>query len=201
MPIQLNQFDRATNNKIIDALNTNFGGDFEFVQMKSGSSPRIYPKDSVTKQKIVTLLQNAGIEFNTFAEKNGKQHSFILRGLNYGGDTATISNIGSTLNSIDIPSTNIIQVARFFTGHMKRNYTDDQVKLYRFTLKAESNITGLSQIKSINGFRVVIEKMRKSTIIQCRRCRFQHTANSCSFQYRCVQCVSNHTPELSTKRK
>lgn len=37
--------------------------------------------------------------------------------------------------------------------------------------------------------------MRKSTVIQCKRCqRFQHSTSSCSFNYRCVQCSNNHGP-------
>lgn len=200
MPIQLNKLNHADVNGIIAALNSKFHGDFEFVQIKAGSSPRIYPKDTATKQNIAKFLEANAVEFNTFSERDQKQQSYILRGLNYGDDNTNISNIAATLNSIGIPSANI-QISRYFTGFMKRNLTDDQAKLYRFTLNADSNTTNLSQIKSINGFRVAVEKMRKSTIIQCRRCqRFQHTANSCSFQYRCVQCVSVHAPGICPRK-
>lgn len=195
MPLQLEKLNSTKVNDIVAALNQNFAGKFEFVFLKSGSSPRIYAADSETKQHIVSLLKQHNIEFNTFADKNTKQMSFILRGLNFGDDTLNFSSITAALGQIGVTSTSITSVSRYFTPFMKRNYNDEQYKLYRFTLKANTNISNLNQIKSIAGFRISIEKMRKSTIIQCHRCqRFQHTAGSCSFHFRCVQCVTTHAP-------
>lgn len=53
----------------------------------------------------------------------------------------------------------------------------------------------MAAIKEIGPFRVRIEKMKPSEIVQCRRCqRYQHTAAGCGFAYRCVQCVTVHLP-------
>lgn len=88
-----------------------------------------------------------------------------------------------------------MEIQRYLTGLMKRNEADQQNALYRFTLDGNRDLSNIPSITNINGFRVKIEKMKKSTVVQCRRCqRFQHTAGSCSFNYRCVQCSSNHEP-------
>lgn len=195
MPLQLEKLKSSEINNIIASLNLSFAGKYEIVYMKSGSSPRVYPANSEIKQQIADFLKQSSIEFNTFAEKNGKQISFIVRGLNFGDDTTNFSNITAALGQIGIASACITGVSHYFTPYMKRNYDDEQYKLYRFTLKSNTNISNLIQIKSISGFRINIEKMRKSTIIQCHRCqRFQHTAGSCSFEFRCVQCVASHAP-------
>lgn len=98
-----------------------------------------------------------------------------------------------------------IMSGRFLTGHMKRDVSLNQSTLYRFTLENHANISNLNQIKTIGGFRVVIEKMRKSIMIQYRRCqRFQHAARSCFSGFRCVQCVAPHElgqcPRLANNR-
>lgn len=62
-------------------------------------------------------------------------------------------------------------------------------------LQPNADISKISQINKIGTFHVKIEKMKRSTVIQCKRCqRFNHTANQCSFNYRCVQCIAKHPP-------
>lgn len=145
------------------------------------------------KKKIMDVLSSKNVEFNTYAEKNEKRQSFIVRGLNYGDDSQNISFIGEALVEAGIVGQ--IEITRHLTGHMRRNLNAEHNVLYRFVIGHDENISGITGIKSINGFRVVIEKMRKSTVIQCKRCqRFQHTTASCSFNYRCVQCSNHHAP-------
>lgn len=51
------------------------------------------------------------------------------------------------------------------------------------------------KIRTNNSFGVRIEKLKNSKVIQCKRCqRFSHTATQCRFQYRCVQCITQHQP-------
>lgn len=192
MPLQLGVTDRAAISQIVDLLiNTFEEGDFDFVQLKGGSPPRIFPKSSIIKAQIMQLFQANNIEFNSYSEKGDKHQSYIVRGLNYGDDAANISHIRRALADIGILSAT--ECGRFLTGHMKRAENANTTVLYRFTLSPGADVVSLSQIKSINGFRVIIEKMRKSIVIQCHRCqRFQHTAKSCAFEFRCVQCVTKH---------
>lgn len=193
MPLQLGTADRVAINQIIVLLGAFEPGDFDFVQLKGGSLPRIFPKDAIIKDKIVRLFSDNKIEFNSYTEKNEKQQSFIVRGLNHGEESTNVSHICRSLAEVGILSA--IDCSRFLTGHMKRVGESNNTVLYRFTLPPNTDLSSLTQIKLINGFRVTIEKMRKSVIIQCHRCqRFQHTAKQCSFEYRCVQCLNRHDP-------
>lgn len=81
------------------------------------------------------------------------------------------------------------------SGHMKRSGYKQSNVLYRLVVDAGHDITTILSINNINGFQVKLEKMNKSTIVQCRRCqRFQHAAKSFFFHYRCVQFAGNHQP-------
>lgn len=193
MPLQLGVTDRTAINQIIELLNEFDKSDFDFVQLKGGSPPRIFPKNSNVKDNIIKLFQANGIEFNSYSEKGEKRQSYIVRGLNYGDDSSNITYIRRSIADVGIICA--VDCSRFLTGHMKRSDDVNLAVLYRFTLDSNANESSLLQIKSINGFRVSIEKMRKSVVIQCHRCqRFQHTAKSCSFGFRCVQCVTKHGP-------
>lgn len=193
MPLQLGVTDRVAINQIIDLLNVFDKDDFDFVQLKGGSPPKIFPKNSIVKGAIIKLFQSNRVEFNSYSEKGEKRQSYIVRGLNYGDDSSNISLIRRSIADVGILGG--VDCSRFLTGHMKRTADVNQTVLYRFTLDAKANESSLLQIKSINGYRVTIEKMRKSVVIQCHRCqRFQHTANSCSFEFRCVQCATTHKP-------
>lgn len=196
MPIQLGVTDRSTLEGLLLSLKTKFHTDcFDIVQLNSNATPKIYAATAEIKNQLIDFLQSNNFEFNTFAEKGEKQQSFIVRGLNFGDDKSNISRIKEAL--IDVGINSEIDCIRFITSHMKRSIDQNpnQSILYRFTMSHQESTAGLSSIKLINGFRVVIEKMKKSAVIQCRRCqRFQHTANQCSFNYRCVQCVTIHNP-------
>lgn len=51
----------------------------------------------------------------------------------------------------------------------------------------------LLDIRTIGYSRVRIERMKKSSVIQCHRCqRLHHTTGQCNFDYRWVQCKSPH---------
>lgn len=193
MPLQLGTVDRAAISQIILMLGAFESDDFEFVHLKGGSPPRIFPKDAIIKAKIIALFKENKVEFNSYSGKGEKHQSFIVRGLNHGDESANITHICRSLADFGILTA--IDCGRFLTGHMKRGGDAINTVLYRFTLPPNTDVTALAQVKRINGFRVTIEKMRKSAIIQCHRCqRFQHTAKQCSFEYRCVQCTSAHGP-------
>lgn len=195
MPLQLGVTDRITINQIIDLLCEFDKDDFDFIQLKGGSPPRIFPKNSIVKSQMINVFRENNIEFNTYSEDGEKRQTYIVRGLNYGDDSTNITLICCSI--ADVGFLGGVDCSRFLTGQMKRGGDVNQAVLYRFTLDAKVNESSLLQIKSINGYRVTIEKMRKSVVIQRHRCqRFQHTFKSCSFEYRCEQCVVKHGPGL-----
>lgn len=193
-PIQLGHYSKADSNKIVALLAGEFeDNEYEWNQFKPTAAPKIFVDNLEIKAKITDFLDNNDIEYNTYTEKSDKRSSFLVRGLNYGIDSANCTFIRDAMAHIGI--TGDISVSRFITGFMKRNQTDEQTIIYRLTVGSNVNLTELAKIKNINGFRVSFETMKKSTVIQCHRCqRFQHTANQCKFKYRCVQCITEHAP-------
>lgn len=192
-PIQLDHMDRDFAVELFAALELRFANKFEIIKISNGSAPKIFADSQETKAAICGYLKSVNVQHNTFAEKGEQRLSFIVRGLNYGSDTQNISKIGCALTENGVVGN--IECCRHLTSHMKRNMNDKQSLLYRFTIDPANNTSTISKINTIGGFRVRIEKMQKSLITQCRRCqRFKHTAKSCAFDYRCVQCTHQHQP-------
>lgn len=161
MPIQLDFVDRAAAAKIHELIKTNVAeNSFEWVQFHANAAPKISADSMETKRQIIEILSNNGIQFNTFAEKGTQCHAFIVRGLNFGDDNHNISLIASTLNTMGYSGD--VEIQRHLTGHMKRNEGESQNALYRFTLCGNQDFSGLANITNINGFRVKVEKMKKS---------------------------------------
>lgn len=163
------------------------------MQFKADSPAKIYAINSMVKETIMQHLNDTNIQFCSFAEKNTKRVAYIVRGLNIGAIQANINHIGTAITAIGI--TGNIQINRHLTPYMKRPDNNVSAVLYQVILDHDANVALLDGIKTINGFRVKIEKMKKSSITQCRKCqRFQHSSGQCAFDYRCVQCVSSHLP-------
>lgn len=206
MPIQLSDLDHQSLDLLFNKLNEKFGHtSFDVVQLSAAMAPKIYPKDANIKQQISEFLSANDIQHNSYTEKDEKRQAFIIRGLNFGEESDNINHITQSLQQVGI--SNDIDCIKFITGSMKRNAAENKQQnvLYRVTLGPGENITGLQSIKVINGFKIKIEKQKKSSIIQCRRCqRFLHTANACAYDYRCVQCNQKHTagdcPRSSNKQ-
>lgn len=192
-PMQLRCYDKETTNRIYQLISENFGDrDYQWRQLNIVSPARIYCDNSNVKGQIGTFLQQNNIEFNSYADSTNRLKAFIVRGLVHGDDNSNIANITSTLNQFGIDGD--IGVDRFITGNMKRN-PNTSPPLYKVTLVNDADVSKITQIKNIGSFQVSIERMKRSSIVQCHRCqRYNHTSNQCNFKYRCVQCVHQHPP-------
>lgn len=191
-PIQIGVFKDNDFVELLKMIRDNFGcSDFEWIHLRKTATPRIVCVSNEVKDKMMEFLRSAGCEFNTYTDKDAKRSAFIVRGLQYDRDDDNEGAIRDTLMEfgVDMPA----QISCFCTPSMKRQ--DNPNLLYQIVFNANANIDSLSQVKNIDGFRVKIEKMIGSKKIQCRRCqRLSHVASSCSFKYRCVQCVNTHGP-------
>lgn len=193
-PIQLGSADRDTYTKIIGDLHAKFNGvGYRWLQLKSFSTPRIFADSIDIKNEIMSFLTNAKIEFNTFAEKTLKRKAFLVRGMALTIDELNIKLIGDALADVGVTGT--ANITRFNTGHMKREPNPNRLPLYQVVLEPTADTSAIHNIKTIGGFCVRFEVMKPAAVIQCRRCqRYSHTANNCNFNYRCVQCISEHGP-------
>lgn len=179
-------------NSIHTSLLSIFPDGFSWKQLNSNYPARIYPKNDTIKAAIIDELRKHGIEFNSFTNKSDRKRAYIIRGLAHGADDTFIGDIQNTLAAYGIVGD--IQVRRFITAGMKRN-ADTASALFAVFVGPNVDDGNIYQIKKIGSFRVVIEKMNKSSVIQCHRCqRFKHTTNQCNYQFRCVQCITVHEP-------
>lgn len=191
-PIQIGKTVNDDYSTILASLRQKFGtANYEWIQLRLNVSPRIVCHDSQTKTNIMEFLKQSEIEYNTFADKSTKRKAFIVRGLIHGRDDDNIHLISEALADYHIDGVN--SITRFLTPSMKRS--ENATPLYQLVLDANSNETRLGQVNTIDSFRVKFEKMHNTKVVQCRRCqRFSHTAASCAFKYRCVQCLQAHGP-------
>lgn len=193
MPIQLDVFSIDDASSIQAILADKFPDQFQWIQNQANSPAKIYPVSVDVKNQITELLASNNVQFNSYADKSTQKHSFILRGLNLGVPSNNISSIGAAL--LEAGATGSLCVEQFMTGYMKRHRDETNSMLYRVTSDVSSDIPIILSLKNIGCFRIRMEKMHKSTVVQCKRCqRFQHSATSCSFDYRCVQCAAVHLP-------
>lgn len=191
-PIQLGTCIDNDFNVLFGELRKNFAvSDFEWIHLRKTAKPRIVCATNDIKTKMMKFLQSIGCEFNTYADKNTKKSSYIVRGMHYEHDDDNVGAIKDSLNEYGIIG--LDSVARFWTPAMKRS--EDPVRLYKLVFNSGANVEMLKQIGGIDGFRVRIEKLMGSKTAQCRRCqRFTHVASSCHYKYRCVQCTQTHGP-------
>lgn len=195
-PIQLGRLPASEYSLIIRGLRGFLpDGSFRWQQIGNHALPRIFASDHDTKTKITDWLGAAKYEYNTYAERNQKRKSFLVRGLAHGDDDANSLAISEACTRVG--AVGCVVVKRFLTGYMKRNAGDRIAPIYQLTLDHDNSDAIVAGIKEIGHFGVRVEKMKPSTIVQCRRCqRYQHTTTGCGFAYRCVQCINSHEPGL-----
>lgn len=191
-PIQIGSVPNDDYTSILSAIRLEFGiTGYEWLQLRKNVSPRIICQNDDIKVNIMKFLVENNIEYNTFADKHTKRKAFIVRGLIHGNDEDNIKFIGDSMAEYHIDG--VCSITRFETPTMKRN--EGSTPLYQLVLTAQTDDTRLAQIKTIDTFRVKFEKMLNSKVVQCRRCqRYSHTAASCAFKYRCVQCLHSRGP-------
>lgn len=191
-PIQLGHVQNDEYGKVLSLLREKFSVDsFEWIHLRKTAHPRIIRADEQIKNPMMNLLRESGIEFNTYADKATKKTSFIVRGMQYDHEDDNIAAINESFIEYNI--TGVQSINKFMTPSMKRS--DNPNNFYQVVLAAGAEFDNINHIKTIDGFRVKIEKIIGSKTVQCRPCqRFTHVASSCHFKYRCVQCTQTHGP-------
>lgn len=193
-PIQLSGSESSSFVAISNGLADSLSADsYRWQQLKTGSVPRIYTTSHEDKEKVMAWLVQNGHEFNTFTERGQRRKAYLIRGIAHGETGVNTLDIERALLAANIGGD--VSISRFVTGYMKRNADRAVAPLYKLVVDHNTSDELLAGIKTIGHFAVKIEKMKPSTILQCRRCqRFGHTATMCNHAYRCVQCITAHEP-------
>lgn len=193
-PIQLGQMERSQFSALLSKMTAAFDVKlFRWQQLKDTSLPRIFAADHEAKARIIDWLHNNHVPHNTYAERGQRRKAFIVRGLAHGEPNEMCQIVHSAVASAGVRGD--FTVRPFQTGYMKRNANSNQTPLYQVTVAHDVPDSYLAAIKLIGCFAVRFERMKPSSVIQCRRCqRYAHTATMCAHDYRCVQCVDAHAP-------
>lgn len=150
------------------------------------SKMRIIPKSTEVRDKLLQLLNDRKINFNTYTPHDDKMQNILLKET----ETEHVKTIEEALtrNSI-IPH----KIQRFETGYMRKNGIKSNI--WQITLQPKTDTNAILNIRYIAEWSVKWEIMKKPQVTQCRRCqRFNHSSSNCSLPYRCVKCVSTHEP-------
>lgn len=192
-PIQLQKMSASELIGLGSELADRVDKDEMFIQqMGDNRMPRIVCRSSNTKTIIVDYLKERQLQFNSYNNSDTRQKAFIVRGLICDDTDEAIRLIRSAV--LDMGVTVDVGVKRFETSYQRHHPSANRIPLYQLTVPAAVEDRMLLDMYTIGYSRVRVEKMNKSSTIQCHRCqRLHHTTGQCNFAYRCVQCTSPHT--------
>lgn len=147
---------------------------------------RVFPKSIEARNRLIDLLNESKINFNTYTPADEKMQNVLLKG--------TEINEESVIR--DALSKNGIQphkIQRFETGFMRKSGI--QSNIWQIVLLPKTDINTIFNIKYVAEWSVKWQIMRKPAIVQCKRCqRLNHSASNCTLPYRCVKCTDIHEP-------
>lgn len=150
------------------------------------SKMRIIANSIDIRLKLIELLKQREIAFNTYTPTSEKMINVLLKGT----EVDDKSTIELTLKENGIQPH---KINRFSTGYMRKNAI--QSNIWQIVLLPHTDVTAVMNIKYIAEWSVKWELMKKPQVTQCRRCqRFFHSASNCTLPYRCVKCVNTHAP-------
>lgn len=191
-PIQLESMDSAKLMTLSAGLAKVARKNEMYVHQLGGNGPpRIVCESKETKSVVIDHLRVAGVQFNTYNDKDTRRKAFIVRGLVY--EDAAESIRLTRQAALDMGVAGEISVKPFQTPYQRMHPSANRTPLYSITVPAGVDDAMLLDVQSIGYCRVRVEKMKKSSVVQCRRCqRLHHVAGQCNFTYRCVQCTTGH---------
>ena len=135
--------------------------------------------------KIVEILKNKGSLYYTYAPKNLRPKTLVLKGIhgNYKEE-----EILKEIKELNIPNTEVIEVSRFQFDKNQPEKSHDLVQLSN-----NSKLSDIFKIKSLAYQRVKWKHLKKPKLFQCRRCqRVGHASSNYNLPDRSVKCALKH---------
>lgn len=191
-PIQLQALDIAAIKGLGVALAGKVApGEMVLHRLGDEDSSRITFGNEHAKGIVIEHLKNAKVQFNSYNNSDTRKKAFIVRGLMSDGDEEAIKMVRDAVLATEI--TEPFVVSKFETPYQRHNPSTNRLPLYRIVVPSAVDDKLLLEMRSIGYSRVRVEKMKKSSVVQCHRCqRLHHTTGQCYFSYRCVQCTTQH---------
>lgn len=147
---------------------------------------RVFPKSLAIRKRLIELLNESKINFNTYTPADEKMQNILLKGTEISDERV----ISDALNKNGIEP---YKIQRFETGYMRKSGI--QSNIWQIVLLPKTDVKSIFNIKYVAEWSVKWQVMRKPTIVQCKRCqRLNHSASNCTLPYRCVKCTESHEP-------
>lgn len=191
-PIQLQNIESARLRTVGADIAKLAGRDEIYIQrLSDGKQPRIHCNTEAAKAIAFNYLRTNDLQFNSYNNASTRRKSFIVRGMLGETDDEAIQMIAAAVRDVGVRAE--FDVNRFITPYQKHHANANRSPLFRITVPASVLDQQLLDIRTIGYCGVKIEKMKKSSVVQCRNCqRLHHTTNQCNYKFRCVQCASDH---------
>lgn len=149
---------------------------------------RILPKSTEVRNKLICMLGQKNISYNTYTPADEKMVNVLLKG-------TEISSEKVIENALKRNGITPHRIQRYVTGYMRKNSIESNI--WQIVLLPNTDTKELFKIKYIAQWSVKWETMRKQSITQCKRCqRFNHSSSNCSLPYSCVKCTDSHPPGM-----
>lgn len=139
--------------------------------------------------RIKEIIREIKKPFYTFTPKNEKHISLVLKGIR--GDFEAdeiLEEIRSNCDK-DIKITKCNKIV----------FNKKNPERYHFLVQLApgSKTNSVTTIEKLAYQKVRWEKLKKKTIMQCRKCqRLGHSSTNCGMAYRCVKCAEQHDPGM-----
>ncbi|KAI4473460.1 hypothetical protein M0804_015337 [Polistes exclamans] len=175
-------------NATIGVLRSNNLDQEAFTVTMSKGLHSVQAKNQTTFETIKTVLIENNYQFYTFTPRGEKLKSLLLKGMS---EDTTPEIVLEDLKAKNIPS---VEFKKVFELKFKRGGEERRHLIVQIT--QTSSLKELLKIKHVCNLKARWERLRRSRILQCRKCqRLGHTAANCQMEYRCVKCgSSSHAP-------
>lgn len=123
---------------------------------------KIFPKTNEIRNRLIDLLNESKINFNTYTPADEKMQNVLLKGT----EISDKKDIEEALNKNGIEPH---KIQRFETGYMRKEGI--QSNIWQIVLLPNTDIKSIFSIKYVAEWSVKWQLMRKPTIVQCKRCQ------------------------------
>lgn len=146
-------------------------------------------------RKLATVLNDKGLQWYTYEDKNTRPLRVVARGLH---QSCTPDEIIEDLKSkklMVLDAVNMFKTERKPTDNGGNTINKRKLPLFTLTFANTEKIENIFNIRNILGMVVRIEPLKKVTgiIPQCKKCQaYNHTQKYCNRETRCVKCAGKH---------
>jgi hypothetical protein len=173
-------------------------------KLLSNNRVKINATTADTYRAITALLNNKGMQWHSYEDKQNRDIRVMIKGLHHSIDP---TDIVSCLNQLGLKAKNAINKQKWLSVEQKQerkaNGLQDVVPLDMFIVSfdKDTNLDKIYNTKTILNSKVQIEPLRKTNLIpQCKRCQdYGHTHNYCHKTSRCVKCGKQHPTQDCSK--